>query len=416
MRPVGRVNLRCFPDRKSPWRAQWREEGRSRSQWFRSQADAEKFQAAHATEASTFGALAVSPTDRAQLWSLRQQAAAAGHSLEAVVAAGLAALHAKTPRSEPLETALGLWLLDACDRQLRPRSIQAIRDAVRLFAKGREDARVDFLRAADLLAWVASRYPRSQESRDDVLARLLTFFRWCAAPPRTWCRLAEFSGVRWAHKVIGERKRIGFWTAAEARALLEAAPPQYRLALATGFFLGVRPVELQRVRFAWHHEGERYGFDADRGEWHLAPEWAKTRAYRRLYDLPDCWWYWYLKYAPLTVPKDRQGKKHAGKLVPGNYWNFRKMLRRARPRAGLGARNPKDGIRHSFGTHGYHRSADGRRGLEWCLDLMGHESGLSLFKKRYQGKVSASEAEAYFALYPDGSACDVKTRARVVVG
>lgn len=422
---MGRVNLRFFSERKSPWRAQWSErvvdaEGSrlaTRSSWFKDEVDALKFKAAHEGEAQRFEEIAMSSSDRARWWRLREDAAAAGVSIEVALAAGVAALKNAVPHSEPIETAFGLWLLDARDRKLRSHSIDSMRRSVRPFMTGRDSTPVEAFTGRDLLNWVAARYPDSQESRDDVLSRLLTFFRWCAAEPRVWCRADVFKGVKFEHKVIGEKKRIGFYTASEARAYLEAVPDAFKPAMATAFFLGVRPIELQRVLLKDQADGEFYGFDVKRGEWHIAPEWAKTRAYRKLYDVPDCWWYWWIKYQDAiggSVNYRAKAKKPLVKLVPANYRNFRRVLKAARKAAGL-RKNPKDGIRHSFGTHGYHRSVDGRaRGLEWCLDLMGHESGLALFKKRYQGKVSPHEAEEYFAVYPAGAASEVKGRRRVI--
>lgn len=96
-----------------------------------------------------------------------------------------------------------------------------------------------------------------------------------------------------------------------------------------------------------------------------------------------------------------------------NYRSLRKALRAARVAAGL--RSVKDGARHSFGTHAYHRTKDGERGVEWAVAVMGHTGGLRVFNTSYDGRVDDREAEAYFLVYPDGSACDVKTRKRVII-
>jgi integrase len=418
MRAMGLVNIRYRAGRGKPWRAQWREsEGGKlvpREKWFPgppAPADQPewipealaKFKAQHEGEAEKFEDLALTSTDRARWWRIKQDCEAEKVSIEAAVAAGIAALKKLVAKSEPIERALGLWELDAKDRKLRPKSIESIKSAVGLFAKKREASPVSEFTAAELLRWTAERYT-SQGSRDDVLGRLLTFFRWCASSPRKWCNKAEFTEVKWEHKVKGEKKRVGFYFAEEARALLEAVPAGLKPAMALGFFLGVRPHELMRIRLAWIDAGEFYGFDEKRGEWHLAPEWTKTRAYRKLYALPDCWWYWWIKYKSAIVPHKRQ-KKRAGMLVPVNYRNFKKAMSRARIAAGI-AKTPHDG---------FHRSEDGKeRGVEWCISNMGHVGGYRVFEASYDGKVSSAEAVAYYLIYPEGAACEVRTRARII--
>lgn len=198
------------------------------------------------------------------------------------------------------------------------------------------------------------------------------------------------------------------------RAYLAAVPDKLKPAVATGFLLGVRPFELCRIQIAAKIDGEAYGFDAKRGHWRLPGEWTKTRTYRKLYALPDCWWYWWIAFNGEIKVRNRRALKFEGKLVPMNYKNFQRALRLARAAAGV--RQIPDGFRHSFGTHGYHRSADGKeRGIEWCLAMVGHRGRLTVFSKHYDGKVDGLEAEDYFLSYPDGSACDVKTRARIIV-
>lgn len=425
---MGLVNIRYRPGRKKPWRAQWREKSGDklvpREKWFPGPPPPEdqpewvpeavqKFKTQHEGEAVTFDDLALTSTDRARWWRIKEDCAAAKVSVEEAIAAGLEVLRKRAKKTEPIETAIGLWELDAKARQLRPKSIEAIKSAVGLFMKKREKTPVDQFTPDELLRWTSERYT-VQGSRDDILGRLLTFFRWCGVKPRKWCDHAQFTDVKFEHVVKGEKKRIGFYYAAEARGILDAMPDGLKPAVALGFLLGVRPFELMRIRLAWEDGGEFYGFDDKRGEWHLAPQWAKTRAYRKLYALPDCWWYWWIQYKGAIKPHPRQ-KKRNGMLVPVNYRNFKKAMKRARAAAGI-KKNPHDGIRHSFGTHGFHRSGDGKeRGVEWCIANMGHVGGYRVFEKSYNGKVSSAEAEAYFLQYPAGAACDVKTRARIIV-
>jgi hypothetical protein len=40
--------------------------------------------------------------------------------------------------------------------------------------------------------------------------------------------------------------------------------------------------------------------------------------------------------------------------------------------------------------------------------------GFRVFEASYNGKVSTEEAEAYFLIYPEGAACLLPSRARVI--
>jgi hypothetical protein len=462
---MGKVNLRYYPGRDRPWRAQWTEakggKSKSRTKWFKNdrnpppkddmiafealsfrrvdyfieiaKIEAVKkaymaygviperalfdFKAAHEEEGEKYGAIAIPDGDREKWWRICERCEEVGKTPEEVIEEGIKAIKNAVAKSEPIETALGLWGLDATARNLRPDTIRNIRHAVGAFSRGRQTTLVSDFTAQQIQQWVAGRYS-DQDSRDSMLARLLTFFRWCAGKDRRWARADSFADVKWENKVKNDKKRVSFYTAAEAQALLNEVADNLKPALALGFFTGLRPFEMNRVMLSLQHDGEFYGFDPKHGDWHIAPFWAKTRAYRKLYSLPDCWWFWWEKYKnsiAVTANNRRKAHSRVGKLVPMNYRNFRVALGVAHQRAGV-LRSPKDGIRHSFGTHGYHRSDDGgSRGMEWTIALMGHTGGYRVFEKRYNGKCSSREAEAYFLIYPAGAACEVKTRKRIFV-
>lgn len=413
---MGKASCAYRTGRNKPWRVRWYERvGQALEEREKSFADglvAGAFRAQHESDGEAHEELAMSATDRARWWRVKQDAAAAGRSVEDLFAAGVRALGLVVAKSEPIETALDLWALDARDRKLRAHTIDNVKFAVGAFMDGRALQPVRDFTPADLVAWVAARY-REQESRDTMLRRLLAFFRWCGVPPRSWCDVARFEKVGWTHQVLQDEKPTGYYTAAEMRAYLAAVPAKLKPAVATGFLLGVRPIELCRIQIAAQLGGEHYGFDEKRGHWRLPGEWTKTRKYRKLYALPDCWWYWWIGFKDTIKVRDRRAQKFVGRLVPMNYKNFRRALAQARESTAL--RQIDDGFRHSFGTHGYHRSADGKeRGIEWCLAMIGHRGRLTVFSKHYDGKVDALEAEDYFLSYPDGAACDVKTRARII--
>lgn len=414
---VGKVSVQYREGRKRPWRARWREkvngQYEAHEKSFTCGLKAGAFRALHLVEGETYDELAMSPTDRARWWQIKADCALAGVYPEEAITAGIQALKRVVQSSEAIGVAIELYELDAKKRKLRTISIQNVVYAARAFAASREAKPVGQFTGEEILQWVEAQYT-DQESRDIRLAKILTFFRWCAVAPRKWTRI-DLSAVRFTHRVARDKKRVSFYTHEEATRICHHAAPNIALAVATGFLLGVRPFELMRLEFSATIDGEFYGFDEARGEWHIPPQWAKTRAYRKLYALPDAWWYWLLKYRGCLKGHDSKSKKNEGRMVPMNYRNFRSAFRTARLAAGV-KRNPKDGLRHSFGTHGFHRSEDGKeRGLEWCISIIGHVGGYKTFDKRYNGRVSSSEGAAYFLNYPDGSACCVKTRARLIV-
>lgn len=76
---------------------------------------------------------------------------------------------------------------------------------------------------------------------------------------------------------------------------------------------------------------------------------------------------------------------------PANPRNTQTALQGARRDAGI-LPWPKDAMRHSFASYGYHR------GLEWAVDVMGHVSGFRVFVKHYKGAASKEASDRYFAI------------------
>lgn len=414
---VGKASVTFRPGRSKPYRVRWYERRGDtllpREKSFEDGLKAGAFRAGHELEADSQGELAMSSVDRARWWRVQADCSAAKLDIEVVVATGIAAIKKAAGTSEEIGVALGFWEIDANARNLRNKSVQNITQITKRFYKGRESQRVDSFTVDDLLSWVAANYS-DQSSRDTMLGRLLVFFRWCASRPRRWCEVSQYLRVKWPQRVLGESSPVRFYTAEEAQRYLDATPDRLKYAVATAFFLGVRPFELCRMREKATLGGEFFGYDAKKNQWRIHGTWAKTRAFRLLYSLPDAWYYWRLKYMAAAKPIGKRGAKFAGAIVPMSYKHFNTYLRAARKAAGL--RDIDDGFRHSFATHAYNRSPDGKeRGVEWALAMVGHRGKLTTFSKHYDGKVDAHESEAYYLDYPDGSACEVKTRARIII-
>ena len=76
--------------RKNPWRAQYRDSGKTLSCYFATKKEAEDFQKQRNREAKDFGKLALTDAQRQEYWQARQVCDKAGIDLPKVVDAGVA--------------------------------------------------------------------------------------------------------------------------------------------------------------------------------------------------------------------------------------------------------------------------------------------------------------------------------------
>ena len=107
-------------------------------------------------------------------------------------------------------------------------------------------------------------------------------------------------------------------------------------------------------------------------------EVAKTRITRVLTDLPDNIWAW---LAPLQkLPKDNN-------VAPASY----EVCRRVKRNSGVSI--PKDALRHSFASYGYHFL-----GAEKTVEMLGHIGGFGVFAKHYKGLATPDDAKLYFCI------------------
>lgn len=403
------VNIRFCFGRKHPWRCQWHvmENGKRRSltKYFDTEPEAQEFK--RITEAeSVVRAAQPSQITKEDRWiQLEQLALARGVSVEALLApAVLSPTVAANKKSEDAATALELWQLDAKRRKLRPDTLHNTTYSVSAFLKTSGEIKVRDITAIDVLKWVLTY--QGEPSRWAHRKNILSWLRWCAASPREWCE-DDWKKVTWA-KAVEDEEDVRFYTLTQAQAIMRVAPARLRPALAIGFLAGVRPGEIERMKVKDVRGQILYGIDFDKKEINIAADWSKVRKSRRLYDLPESLWLW---LEPLRSPSwglkdpDEQamsGKKRGGRpstrvgrVQPMNERNARKLWGSILSAAKIDDNIP-DGLRHTFATHGY------QRGLEWLIDMLGHQ-GMRMLKKHYQGKVSAAEGASFFANLKPGA-------------
>jgi integrase len=360
---------------KDRWSVRFRDaEGVSRQRFFRSEGEARRFEKSLARDLAVEVALPMSVPER-ELWRrFVRVAESKGLALGTAVDLAEAALRAWSPPApRTVAEAVRAFLDDVGGRNLRPKSAEQYRHVLTRVTRELDGLRLDQVSAERLVSWLCRTYA-AESSRSTTGARIVSWLRWCAAPPRSWVPSSLAEGIRWPRQRADE-KRIEFLTAAQVARLLQAADARLRPGLVLMAFAGVRPYEVSRL--TW-----------DEVNWStrsiLIPgSVAKTRVARRLHQLPDNLWAWLA-----LTPKDAR----SGPLMPPPM-TARRLLRQAKADAGL-SRWPQDCLRHSFGTHGWWR------GAEWVVATMGHVSGFAVLSRHYRGCVSPDEARAYFELMP----------------
>ena len=378
---MGKVTL--FKDTlrgKKPWRAQYRDNGKSKACYFATKKEAENFQTQRAKESKDFGKLALTDTQRQEYWQARQICDKEGVELLKVVDAEVAIL-GEGERPKILLTKAIVLFLDDCEiRKLRPASVTNYRLLLESFAKNRQETLLNTIAREHLLTWIQSK-SSNEHSRQDYRGILKNFFSWCAHQDRRWCSEAVVKDLTW-RKTEEDEKRVGILTPKQAENLINNVQDNLKGAVALGLFAGIRPHELMRMEWRMRDKGTFYGVNYTSKIIHIAGVWAKTRRYRKLYDLPDNLWKWLRKHG---------AKK--GQVVPMNARNFKKAMKNARTNAKI-KYWPHDAMRHSFGSYGYHR------GLEWCVDTMGHVAGLKTFQAHYKAATTKNESVKYFDITP----------------
>lgn len=346
---------------------------RQRSKWFRSAKERKAFAAALERESRDYGKLSITQEERLVLSELKRRCAERGVSLAESLDAGLRLLGDTSETQVTLSCAVDAFLADSRRRGLRPKTIAGYATALSKPLTLWGDVRLHGVSRDQILALILSSYT-NEESRRDLRGVLRNFFGWCAHPDRGWCGREVIEGLKWRANVQ-DRPEIGILKATEARQFLGEVPDRLKAGIALALFAGVRTAELQRM------SRDAIAFDHRRVVVRAA--WAKTRRARTLNDLPENLWEWLERYPP-------RGER----VIPMNYRNFRRSCMGARVAAGLGERWPHNAFRHSFASYGYWR------GLEWCIDIMGHVGGFQTFQRRYKGMVSAAESGDYFSILP----------------
>jgi len=221
----------------------------------------------------------------------------------------------------------------------------------------------------------------SAKSRNHHRAAVRQFLQWAVRKDYLPAnhRLLEADGMRPENANTSE---IEFYTAAEFKALLDAAEGPMRAMVALGGLAGLRTAEL--LRLTWE--------DTRRVEGHIeiTSGKAKTRQ-RRLVEIVPALAQWLAPYAEFT------GKIWAGHEITWQQ-HFCKVCEQAeyetKPGHTVTVTRKPNGLRHAFCT--YHLAAHGN---ENATALQAGNSPQMLFG-HYRGLAKKKEAEAWFAVSP----------------
>lgn len=174
------------------------------------------------------------------------------------------------------------------------------------------------------------------------------------------------------------RHRIpGILTVAQTIRLFQELPESCVVAFALMTFFGVRPQEITSETKERTLRAE--DIDIKTRSIKIPEETAKMGNWRNISNLPETAWRWLEAY----MPKERP-------IFPYSYATYRRI------RKLLSVKMPKDGLRHSMASYGYHEL-----GIETTVEILRQESGYEVFKRYYKAMVIPADAKAFFGISPD---------------
>lgn len=222
----------------------------------------------------------------------------------------------------------------------------------------------------------AQKYFATIKSPDHAKRALRPFFNFCKN--KGWISCNPFDDAQ-TPRILREKAHPSILTPDECRKLLNSVPVAWKPAFALMAFAGLRPGEV--VSPEREPVIKVANVDLKNKRITVPAEVAKTRMTRVLTDLPDNIWTW---LAPLQkLPKDDN-------VAPASYEVYRRVKRNS------GVSIPKDALRHSFASYGYHFL-----GAEKTVEMLGHIGGFCVFAKHYKGLASPQDSKKYFEILPN---------------
>jgi hypothetical protein len=350
---------------------------RRRYRTFQKKIDAEEFLADQRLEQQG-SSLAVSTEERMLIVRLRSVAALAGVSLPEAVQKLEQVIKTREKQSPLLKDAVAQYLTSCRERNKSQDTLTQYSGYLTDLITRHHGRRVADVSRADALEYILTRY-RNDASRGFVRTSVVSFFRW--SQRQGWC-------TGWDQKLTWDRtrvmeQRVTIMSTEDFTAILRHAPESIRLGLALMGFVGIRPEELTSP----HPKTVLRWTDIDLPSRciHIPGAVSKVGKYRCLHDLPPNVWQW----IEATPKNERRGH-----IITCNYRNFRAARTRAMIAGSKLSAWPKDILRHSAASYGFHVV-----GYERAIEWLGHTNPKTFFR-HYKSAASAATAQQWYAIAP----------------
>ncbi|NBV23383.1 MAG: hypothetical protein EBS05_15870 [Proteobacteria bacterium] len=295
------------------------------------------------------------------------------HDLSNLIAAVefYAARH-KTLTRKPVSEVVTELLTVKEGRKQSPRYLQDLRVRLARFADTFRKDCCD-VTTADVQAWLDS-LKLSRQSYKNYRTVAHLFFKFAMA--RGYAADNPVSG---ADKLKLDGGDVEIFTPGEIRRLLAAATPDCLPCLALGAFAGLRSAEIERLAWADIHLAERLII--------IGKKIAKTPS-RRVVPISDNLAAWLTPYTQRT-----------GTVWQGTHEGFYEAQQATAAAAGM--KWKQNALRHSYASYRFALTNDAGR----VAGELGNSA--AVVHRHYLELVKATDAEAWFAVKPEGQAVNV---------
>lgn len=356
---------------------------------FPTKAAAESFLAAKRTERADGGAsvLAFSDSDRLRFSVLSAKLALAGGAitLERAVESFLAG---QPKRVKALSEAIAECVVAKRSANRRPRYVEGLETYLQAFARGRESMPVHEIATADVETWFVARGERNGTLASN-LGRLSALFSLCVR--RGYCPVNPCDAVERVRVEVKPPEVLSVSDCERVLLACVANKPRLLAYVALGLFAGVRPEEMEKLKWA--------DVDLENRRVVIGSDVSKVRR-RRITELSENAVAW-LKLCP-----DRSGM-----LITWKGDRRKKILRALRalraataerefhgPKGWTVLREPvpwcQDILRHTAASHLMARDKDAAR----VADQLGNSPRVLL--TNYRALVTPEETAKFWALTP----------------
>jgi integrase/recombinase XerD len=305
----------------------------------------------------------------------------------------IASMERATAASVPIEAALDAF--QTAKEGKSDKQVQAIRHMAAHLREDFAGRQLSTITGAEVGKHVAAR-TGGPSAFNGKMRLLVTFWRWCAKPPREWCKPDALAHIELAETVSGEVGTLSAKDCARLMATAEKHFPDTVPAFAIGLFTGLRQQELERLE---PQDVTSEGITVPATS-------AKTKR-RRFIQMPAPLAAWLAAYPigeTITPPNWYRKEKAVRRLAGWKVWSDLVPTIDLKPI--LPAEPPEDApewpqnaLRHTAASVAL---AIGKQ-LETLIFEHGHAGGVEMLRRHYIGRMPKAEALKIWALGPHGT-------------